>query len=456
MANTNTATSRNLPEPDEKDKTGDQVSGTVSWLKGSLAWLVGSKSPGEKKLRKHPAVTETELEVVSEGDWVVLETSLGEFVDMSSSAAAAASSSVSGANGGSSRQQHQDGSTSSLPVSYRKRTTTSNTKPHTSTERTTSSNTKPHTSTTPLGPRTNSVSTKSHVKSTGLSTSHAGSTNTSMQRKVGGKTTSSKPVSLEVQSGGGSAGGGTRRCASPSVYQSSSLKTGEGKGRGVGGETKGTTPRVSSPSSSTSQSIANGSSASPGSAARSSKKKGILVSNNTDSSTPSLANHSTASPHPASNGSTNGPQQTSHGNGNVVPPISITAAPKENGTALVEKSEGAGSSAFEKVRDTLRINRPKKKKKGKKLAYSIVVDPARISTPEIHLQSGRYQDPFETSFAENGEPEKKVYHDFKPASIPHNKPEYCDHCGDMAWGLYRQVLKCSSESVYGCVLFVVT
>ncbi len=106
-----------------------------------------------------------------------------------------------------------------------------------------------------------------------------------------------------------------------------------------------------------------------------------------------------------------------------------------------------GMSAFDKVRDTLRISRPKKKKgKGKKLAYSIVVDPSQLSTPEINLQEpDKYQDPFETSFDENGDQEKKMDHVFKPASIPHNKPEYCDHCGDMAWGLYRQVLKCSSE-----------
>ena len=115
--------------------------------------------------------------------------------------------------------------------------------------------------------------------------------------------------------------------------------------------------------------------------------------------------------------------------------------------------EEPGSSAFEQIRDTLRISRPKKKKgKGKKLAYSIVVDPVQMSTPEITLQEpDKYQDPFETSYAENGEAEKKMDHIFKPASIPHNKPEYCDHCGDMAWGLYRQVLKCSSEFGGCCV-----
>ena len=100
-----------------------------------------------------------------------------------------------------------------------------------------------------------------------------------------------------------------------------------------------------------------------------------------------------------------------------------------------DKNDGeVGASAFEKVRDTLRITRPKKKKK---LAHSIFIDPARMSTPEIN--------PFETSYNENSDMEKKMDHVFKPASIPHNKPEYCDHCGDLAWGLYRQVLKCSSK-----------
>lgn len=101
------------------------------------------------------------------------------------------------------------------------------------------------------------------------------------------------------------------------------------------------------------------------------------------------------------------------------------------------------SSLASKIRDTLRISRPKKKKgsKGKGLAYSI--------TPvEINLNaSPKYNDPFETSYAENGDDKLGQGHDFKAAKIPHNKPEYCDHCGETAWGLYRQVLKCSSEFV---------
>lgn len=101
------------------------------------------------------------------------------------------------------------------------------------------------------------------------------------------------------------------------------------------------------------------------------------------------------------------------------------------------------SSLASKIRDTLRISRPKKKKgsKGKGLAYSV--------TPvEINLNgSSKYNDPFETSYADNSDEKLGQGHDFKAASIPHNKPEYCDHCGETAWGLYRQVLKCSSKSV---------
>ena len=37
-------------------------------------------------------------------------------------------------------------------------------------------------------------------------------------------------------------------------------------------------------------------------------------------------------------------------------------------------------------------------------------------------------------------------HDFRPVSVPHNKPEYCDHCGDIAWGI-RQVLKCTRKFI---------
>ena len=100
--------------------------------------------------------------------------------------------------------------------------------------------------------------------------------------------------------------------------------------------------------------------------------------------------------------------------------------------------------SFAKVRDTLRIHRPKKRKGIKNAPYSV-----QYSAPEINLSPpSKYQDPFEASanFMDSTElPKLGQGHDFKPASIPHNKPEYCDHCGDTAWGLYRQVLKCSSE-----------
>ena len=106
-----------------------------------------------------------------------------------------------------------------------------------------------------------------------------------------------------------------------------------------------------------------------------------------------------------------------------------------------------GESAFSKVRDTLKISKAKKKLKKKKgSAYS--VDPVEINFP-----STKYQDPFETqpSYTDSLEVTSKAQsHDFRPVSIPHNKPEYCDHCSETAWGLYRQVLKCSSK----CVLLV--
>ena len=116
---------------------------------------------------------------------------------------------------------------------------------------------------------------------------------------------------------------------------------------------------------------------------------------------------------------------------------------QQNGGTKTSTDPRDESSLASKIRDTLRISRPKKKKgsKGKGLAYSV--------TPvEINLNaSSKYNDPFETSYAENGDDKLGQGHDFKAAKIPHNKPEYCDHCGETAWGLYRQVLKCSSEFV---------
>ena len=120
----------------------------------------------------------------------------------------------------------------------------------------------------------------------------------------------------------------------------------------------------------------------------------------------------------------------------------------ENGGQKTEDS-GSGQAFAAKIRDTLRISRPKRKKdKSKKKGMAYSVDPVKYSAVEI---TSKYQDPFETSYSENGEEKVGHGHEFQPASIPHNKPEYCDHCGDMAWGLYRQVLKCSSKYMRVCV-----
>ena len=111
-----------------------------------------------------------------------------------------------------------------------------------------------------------------------------------------------------------------------------------------------------------------------------------------------------------------------------------------SGSPASSPAPSTGESAFSKVRDTLKISKAKKKLKKKKgAAYS--VDPVEINFP-------KYQDPFEAqpSYTDSMETTSKAQsHDFRPVSIPHNKPEYCDHCGETAWGLYRQVMKCSSE-----------
>ena len=109
-------------------------------------------------------------------------------------------------------------------------------------------------------------------------------------------------------------------------------------------------------------------------------------------------------------------------------------------------------SILAKARDTLRISKAKKQQKSASKQYAV-----QYSAPEINLHTppSKYQDPFEASqgFGESVEEHKAGQgHDFKAVSIPHNKPEYCDHCGETAWGLYRQVLKCSSKPVCGvCV-----
>uniref|UniRef100_A0A8C6P605 Phorbol-ester/DAG-type domain-containing protein n=1 Tax=Nothobranchius furzeri TaxID=105023 RepID=A0A8C6P605_NOTFU len=46
--------------------------------------------------------------------------------------------------------------------------------------------------------------------------------------------------------------------------------------------------------------------------------------------------------------------------------------------------------------------------------------------------------------------EKGEGHNFQPCS--HAQPTWCDLCGDFIWGLYKQSLRCVSESVYvGCL-----
>lgn len=106
-------------------------------------------------------------------------------------------------------------------------------------------------------------------------------------------------------------------------------------------------------------------------------------------------------------------------------------------------SPAGGESAFSKVRDTLKISKAKKKLRKKKgTAYS--VDPVEINFPA----NSKYHDPFEAqpNFTDSLDVSPKAQgHDFRPVSIPHNKPEYCDHCSETAWGIYRQVLKCSSK-----------
>lgn len=105
----------------------------------------------------------------------------------------------------------------------------------------------------------------------------------------------------------------------------------------------------------------------------------------------------------------------------------------------IEMSNGK-ESAFSKMRDTLQIAKPKKKSKGK-MAYS--VDP---HAGPVEIDMSKYTDPFDPQNAttENVE-ERKVGqgHDFKTVSVQLNKAEPCDVCGELAWGLSRQVVKCS-------------
>lgn len=365
---------------------------TASRLKESFLGLHRRLvSPAREKVGENLYETELRGE-----DWLVIEA--GDFPDMSSSVEATA----------------QDNPNLTPTNPFRKRT-----------------HGKPP-QTPPLGPRTGSTSGKSSRTPRPSSPSSPHSTGTGpFQRKPSGR--GSKSTNLEVQNGDH-----LKRSVSPSRLRNASPSRGSG--------------RTNSPNTSSMRS--------------SSKKKGILLNDN-DNSVPSHVNHVVTSPQSES-------RHSLHSNINPATAAqanekSLQMAPAAiSGRALgknhvespktqVSQGEGEASISFEKVRDTLRISRPKKKKKVKgKLAYSIIVDPAQMSTPEINLHDpGKYQDPFETSYAENGDMEKKMDHVFKPASIPHNKPEYCDHCGDMAWGLYRQVLKCSSKSMqvwvkWGC------
>lgn len=48
--------------------------------------------------------------------------------------------------------------------------------------------------------------------------------------------------------------------------------------------------------------------------------------------------------------------------------------------------------------------------------------------------------------------EKGEGHNFQPCS--HTQPTWCDLCGDFIWGLYKQSLRCVSESAYVACLCV--
>lgn len=113
-----------------------------------------------------------------------------------------------------------------------------------------------------------------------------------------------------------------------------------------------------------------------------------------------------------------------------LPPAAPATQDKEDGMM-------GQNSSFSKVRDTLRIRKGKKKKQiNKVMQYSI---------PELNMPQ-KYQDPFESqpSFTDDEENGEGMGHEFDYVSVPHNKPQYCDHCGQTAWG-HHQVLKCTSE-----------
>ena len=102
-----------------------------------------------------------------------------------------------------------------------------------------------------------------------------------------------------------------------------------------------------------------------------------------------------------------------------------------------DKEDMTSQSSFSKVRDTLRIRKGKKKKQINKVA--------QYSIPELNMPH-KYQDPFESqpTFTDDEDSGEGMGHEFDYVSVPHNKPQYCDHCGQTAWG-HHQVLKCTSE-----------
>ena len=388
-------------------KSEESSPSTVSWLKESILGLprrlIGSPSHEKEQTKEQSPepvkVADTELKVVSsDSEWLIVENPED---DPFSGEGMSSSGSVAQASHGS----HLTESGEHQGTGGKKRTGTS--RSHLSSA-----------SATPPTGRTSSMSSKTRPAI------RPSSPHTSLQRKPSGRGTRS--TNLEVQQSEGA----VQRSASPSrMRPSSPTKPSSGTNSPIGG---------------TRSSV---------------KKKGILVKdsdskdsghvNHVTSHQSDHSHHSNGAPNASASGTSNGkPHVTTsslaaHTNGPGQPP----GKSPSGGSAAAEEEDVPVPSAFEKVRDTLRISRPKKKKKAKgKLAYSIVVDPGQMSTPEINLQEpDKYQDPFETSYAENGDMEKKMDHVFKPASIPHNKPEYCDHCGDMAWGLYRQVLKCERK-----------
>ena len=149
-------------------------------------------------------------------------------------------------------------------------------------------------------------------------------------------------------------------------------------------------------------------------------KKKLLSTDN------QLGNSRTPSPGLERNSS----QRSSFKRKGVVTPIRESTSPT--------RDPDVGGGNFSKIRDTLRIK--KGKKKGNKVA--------QYSVPELNLPNSKYQDPFDISadFSENPDSSEGAGHEFAMVDIPHNKPEYCDHCQQAAWG-HNQTLKCTSKPI---------